>query len=107
MADDQEFIGSHEKAKNAYGQNGYQGASSLTPGQTKPPIADVSPKQASVPSLATADTLAVRVKMDGDGKAAAITSHSGMPARGVSSGSPGGQVPASNLRRDSGKNLLR
>jgi hypothetical protein len=28
-----EFVGSHEKAKNAYGQNGYQGASSDLPGK--------------------------------------------------------------------------
>jgi hypothetical protein len=27
-----EFVGSHEKAKNGYGQNGYQGASSQLPG---------------------------------------------------------------------------
>ena len=27
-----EFVGSHEKAKNGYGQNGYQGASSDLPG---------------------------------------------------------------------------
>lgn len=28
-----EFIGSHLKAKNGYGQNGFQGASSDTPGE--------------------------------------------------------------------------
>lgn len=28
-----EFVGSHEKANNNYGQNGYQGASSDLPGQ--------------------------------------------------------------------------
>jgi hypothetical protein len=32
-ADDEEFIGSHMKAKNGYGQNGYQGASSDLPGE--------------------------------------------------------------------------
>ena len=33
MADGTEFVGSHEKADNGYGQNGYQGASSDLPGQ--------------------------------------------------------------------------
>jgi hypothetical protein len=32
-ADSEEFIGSHEKAQNGYGQNGYQGPSSDLPGQ--------------------------------------------------------------------------
>ena len=32
-ADDTEFVGSHLKAKNGYGQNGYQGASSDVPGE--------------------------------------------------------------------------
>jgi hypothetical protein len=36
MADEESeiFVGSHEKAKNGYGQNGYQGASSDLPGQS-------------------------------------------------------------------------
>jgi hypothetical protein len=33
QTDDTTFIGSHEKAMNGYGQNGYQGASSDMPGQ--------------------------------------------------------------------------
>ena len=33
MADDEQFLGSHEKALNGYGQNGYQGPSSDLPGQ--------------------------------------------------------------------------
>lgn len=33
MADGTEFVGSHEKARNGYGQNGYQGPSSDLPGQ--------------------------------------------------------------------------
>lgn len=34
MADQStEFVGSHEKAQNGYGQNGYQGASSDLPGK--------------------------------------------------------------------------
>lgn len=31
--DSTEFVGSHEKAENGYGQNGYQGPSSDLPGQ--------------------------------------------------------------------------
>lgn len=30
------FVGSKEKAKDGYGQNGWQGASSVTPGQSQP-----------------------------------------------------------------------
>jgi len=103
---DTEIKASHEKAKNAYGQNGSPQASSLLPGQTKSPIADVTPPQAAVPGLRVEDTLAHRVKMDGD-KAAAYPHHSGLPPRSVDSGSPGGTVPAANTRRDSGKNLLK
>jgi hypothetical protein len=102
----EEIIGSHEKARNAYGQNGYQGASSLTPGQTKAPTADVSPPQIAAPGLRHEDSLAARTAMDGD-KAAAYPHSPSLPPRSVSSGSPGGEVPASNLRRDSGKSLLR
>jgi hypothetical protein len=59
---DSEFIGSHEKAENDYGQNGSPQSSSLTPGQTKPPIKNVAPPNATVPGLAGADTLAARLK---------------------------------------------
>jgi hypothetical protein len=99
-----EFVGSREKANNAFGQNGYQGASSLTPGQTKSPIADVAPKQASVPGLNPCDTIEHRVKMDGD-KPAAYANHSSMAPRAVDNGSPGGLVPQGNGHRNSGKTL--
>jgi hypothetical protein len=112
----QDFVGSHEKTftkvpgakENAsgYGQNGSNVPSSIGPGASKSPIAGVSPPQAKVPSLAHADSLEARVKMDGD-RAAAITAHDGMPARTTNSGSPGGTIPASTLRRDSGKSLLK
>jgi len=92
MATDTEIKASHEKAKNAFGQNGYQGASSLLPGQTKPPIADVSPPQHGVESLRPEDTLAHRVKMGADGKAAGYAAHDGLVARTVDSGSPGGVI---------------
>lgn len=43
MVDD--IVGSHEKPKNGRGQNGYQGASSVMPGKTAPPLGtpDVAP----------------------------------------------------------------
>jgi len=88
------FVGSHEKPNNSYGQNGSAQGSSLTPGQTKPPIKDVSPSQIAVPGLRTEDTLGARVKMDGD-KAASYAHHDGLPRRDSNSGSPGGEVPKS------------
>ena len=104
-----EFIGSKEKAKNGYGQNAYQGASSDLPGQhtTTPPTSGVAPSQAQVPGLAHEDTLGARVAMGDDGKAAAITPHAGMLGKPANSGSPSGPVPAATVRRDSGKSLLR
>lgn len=107
-----EIIASHLKpfpgpgnSKTGYGQNGDISQSSLTPGQTKSPIADVSPKQADVPALLPADQLSARVAMDADGKAAGITPHAGMAKRSPSSGSPGGHMTNDSLHRNSGKTL--
>lgn len=86
MAD--EIVGSHLKANNSYGQGGYQGASSLNPGETKAPIADVSPKTCDVPGLDAADQLGARVKPT------AYNPTFGLGKRGVDAGSPGGSVPA-------------
>jgi hypothetical protein len=94
-----EFIGSHEKAKNSYGQNGSSQSPSLTPGQHKSPIADVSPKQTIVPGQRVEDTLAHRVKMNGD-TAAAITPHPGHRSRIANH--EGGTVPSANVRRAAG-----
>jgi len=58
---DTEIAVSKVKAKNAYGQNGFQGASSLSPGQTKRPTADVSPPVVTVPGVAPADQISARV----------------------------------------------
>jgi hypothetical protein len=98
------FIASKQKPKNAFGQNGFQGASSLEPGQTKSPIADVSPPQVGVPGLRVEDTLAHRVKMDGE-KAAEYSAHPSMSHRSASDGSPGGTIQAATHRADSGKSL--
>jgi len=102
---DDATIGSKEKSKNGFGQNGYQGPSSLTPGQTKSPIPDISPPQHGVGGLRPEDTLAHRVKMGDDGKAQPYASHPSMAARGVSDGSPGGKIPAAPHRADSGKSI--
>lgn len=99
---DVEIKASKEPARNAYGQNGSPLPSSLTPGQHKSPIPDVSPPTAAVPGLRVEDTLAHRVKMDGD-KPAAITTHSGMANRSTAIES----IPHSTIRRDSGKSLLK
>jgi hypothetical protein len=97
---DAEIKASKEPARNNYGQNGSPLPSSLTPEQHKSPIADVSPPTVAAPSLRVEDTLAHRVKMDGD-KPAAITTHSGMSNRSTSIES----IPHSTVRRDSGKRI--
>ena len=93
MAEDStEFVGSHLKSKNGYGQNGFQGASSDTPGehttsgflsQSSVPVSDwqtrpVSPEQ----KVPTAHAMRSRVG-------------------NASSGSPGGPIPPANIRRAS------
>jgi hypothetical protein len=93
-----EFVASRERPKNGYGQVGYQGSASLTPGQTKSPIADVSPPTCNVPGLAGADQLSARVKMGDDGRPASPPLHMGAYHRTVSDGSPGGPVPSSLSR---------
>jgi hypothetical protein len=61
---DAEIKVTHLKPNNAYGQNGSPLPSSLTPGQTKSPIADVSPPQADVPGLDANAQLSNRVSPD-------------------------------------------
>lgn len=84
------FVGSHEKAENDYGQNGSDQQASLTPGQTKPDIADVSVPTRAVPGLSENDKLNARVT------GSAVPLHNGLNARGPESGSPGGKVPSNN-----------
>jgi hypothetical protein len=111
MTTDTEIKASKELAKNGYGQNNYQGPSSLLPGQTKSgptsPIGNVSPGQGKVESLRPENQLSARVRMDENGKAAAYPTHNGFAARTASSGSPGGTVPAvgAGIRKDSGMSL--
>jgi hypothetical protein len=72
---DTTFVGSHEKPENDYGQNGNALPSSLTPGQTKPNIKNVSPPAAFVPGLDPQDVLAHRTN------GAPITTPDGMANR--------------------------
>ena len=81
--DSTEFVGSHLKAKNGFGQNGYQGASSDTPGQHT--TSDFLP-QAKVP----ADDWQTRHV-----SAEPIKAHDGMANRSTASE----KVPAANVRR--------
>jgi len=81
------FIGSREKAKNGFGQNGYQGPSSIVPGDApKKNIPSVSPPTVTVPSgdWQTRDV----------GKSR-IAAHDAMPPRTVSDGNSGGTIPKS------------
>jgi len=99
---DVEIKASHEKAKNAYGQNGSPQASSLLPGKKKSSIAGISPPQAAVPSLLEADTLGHRVAMGADGRAVEYKAHDSMSHRAPDSGSPGGVnvIPSKTNRPD-------
>lgn len=90
-----EFVGSHEKANNSYGRNGYPGASSLTPGQTTPNIADVSVPTPTVANANAAGDDARMAAIIGE----PIKAHDSMPPRAVDNGSPGGKVPSANVRR--------
>ena len=113
---DVDFVGSHEKAftkpggvkgsASGYGQNGNPVPSAVPLAKGGQQIKGLSPSQAGVPGLPHENTLAHRVKMDGD-KAAALPVHSGMVHRAANSGSPSGPVPAATIRRDSGKSLLK
>jgi hypothetical protein len=82
-ADTEQFISSHEPADNSYGQTGSPQSPSLKPGQTKPPIADVSPPVPDAAIIAARgagiahdqDSLAFRVK------GSDVPTHAGMRSR--------------------------
>jgi hypothetical protein len=95
-----EIVASKIKAKNSYGQNGFQGASSLLPGQTKANIPNVSPPTAVLPAQRGAHETLEEVNH-------ALTAQTGIsiapvkpvPEVGASmhknySGSPSGTVPS-------------
>lgn len=102
---DNEIIASKMPARNRFGQDGSPMPSSLTPGQTKSPIADVNPLMVDVPGLDAQDQLSHRVGTDGDGKVSEIAPCSAMRHRSSSDGSPGGMFGNGNNHRDSGKAL--
>jgi hypothetical protein len=83
-------IASHFKAKNGYGQNGYQGASSDTPGE-----------HTTSGFLPQTDQAIVAARQGdhqdkiGFRKGSAEPAHAGMKSRTVSDGSPGGIIPKS------------
>jgi hypothetical protein len=92
MATDVEIKASREKARNAYGQVGYQGPASLLPGQTKPNIAEVSPPTPD--SNANTNHADDQRRLDAVNKPG-VPAHDHTPARTVSDGSPGGSIPKS------------
>jgi hypothetical protein len=103
MADSEQFIGSREPAKNNYGQNGDPNASSVLPGKKAPPISgNVAPPDVSA-NAGDWQTRDLNVKSAA--KENQVPTHSAMALRGT--GSPSGPVPASTIRRDSGKKLLK
>jgi len=78
-----ECVASKEPPKNGYGQNGYQGPSSVTPGKPVPHMnTDFGLK--TDPSAAPGDWQTRNVD------ASPITPHNGMKSRAVNDGSPGG-----------------
>jgi hypothetical protein len=88
-----EFVGSHEKADDGYGQNGFPGPASDVPG--KHTTSGFLPKTV-LPSQDPIgqDRLEARVKVDGDGKAIPYPpAAASMANRGVDTGSPGGPIP--------------
>lgn len=85
-ADDEGFIGSREKAKNGYGQNGYQGASSDLPGQSTRMDRDYGLD--ADPSSAP-----------GDWQTRKVSNEAINPAFGMKARSEPAKVPDSNVRR--------
>lgn len=79
-ADSEVFIGSKERPDNGYGQNGYQGASSVTDGSN--PSANLLPK-----CVIKADDFQTRK----------VSANAYAPAHGMKKPSaPGGVVPANS-----------
>jgi hypothetical protein len=101
-----DIVGSHEKAKNGYGQNGYQGASSLTPGQSKKNVPSVSPPSpvADAPSgKSNANALRRSANMNAssdDARMAQIQNGGAKPHDSMRRRSgEGGVIPSENVRR--------
>jgi hypothetical protein len=91
MADDSEqFISSHEKANNGYGQNGDPSPSSVLPGKKAPKISgNVAPPDASADP---GDWQTRKLSPDN------VPDHPAMKSRTVSDGSPGGILGSNPAR---------
>jgi hypothetical protein len=84
---DTEYVGSREKARNGYGQNGYQGPSSDLPGQST--RADRDFGLPTDPSTETGDWQTRRVSAEPYKTTPTMRSRSG----------EGGKIPDANVRR--------
>lgn len=97
MADEgTEFVGSHEKAHNGYGQNGYQGASSDLPGQKTRMNTDYGTLGADNIINSTRKS---RDTGNIDGQTRSVKSEAYAPAHGMKSPGEPAKVPAANTHR--------
>jgi hypothetical protein len=94
MASDIDVVGSKEKPKNGWGQNGYQGASSVMPGKTAPPLGNPSvappaPVTGPLTGKTEANSLRDSLNLNGRGndarlehfKHGGVANHPGMRSR--------------------------
>ena len=88
MADGTEFVGSHEKANNGYGQNGYSGPSSDLPGQ-----ATRMDRDFGLPADPSADA--------GNWQTRNVSKEGYAPAHGMKAAAEPAKVPQANVRRAS------
>lgn len=100
MADEAgtEFVGSHEKAQNGYGQNGYQGPSSDLPGQKT--RGNTAYGTLSADSIVNS-TRKSRDAGNTDGQTRAVKSEGYAPAYGMKSPSDPAKVPDATMHRAS------
>jgi hypothetical protein len=88
------FVASKEKPKNGYGQNGYQGASSVTTKAKQPKMGDIIPETTATPNI--------NQKWD-DQRMAQIQGHPLKPAHAMRSRQNSGEkVPSANRQSDFG-----
>jgi hypothetical protein len=94
QTEDEDFVSSREKAKNGYGQNGYQGASSDLPGQSTRMDRDYG--LAADPSL---DGVTKNFGEAGNWQTRKVSKEAYTPAFGMKAPSEPAKVPDSNVRR--------
>ena len=100
MADETstEFVGSHEKARNGYGQNGYQGASSDLPG--KRTRMDTQYGTLGADKI-IGSTRQSRDAQNIDGQTRTVSKEGYKPAHGMKAPGEPAKVPSANIRRAS------